>query len=77
MLVGYNESAIPILCRSDPANKLTKINGPETCPGRQVDHPLRPLDRRQVEFSVQQREKHLVQHIQAVAFRFIVGEQVR
>ena len=76
MLVRYYESASVFCVIQGLASKLTKINGPEACPRRQVDHPLRFLDRRQVQFPLQHPETHLVHHVQAIVFRFIIREQV-
>ena len=59
-----------------PAIKHTKIDGPDTCPSRQVNHSLRVLDWRQVEFPMHQHQGKFVQHVHAVIFWFIVGEQV-
>ena len=63
MLVRYKESASEILHQPTLANKLTKIDGPNTCPSREVDHSPRILDRSQVEFPVQQHEKQLMRHV--------------
>ena len=60
VLVRYNESQRPYPASAEPTKQLTKINGPDTCPRREVDQSLRILDRGQEEFPVQYHETQFV-----------------
>lgn len=74
MFVRYDESALSLVSQTEGVIRLTKVNGPYSSPGPQIDHPLWLSNWGKVEFSVQELKEHLMHHVQTIAFQLVIRE---